>query len=164
MMPSAPHTVLRPKRPELAAAVAQLAQEILGRTGEEPPEAAPITFLIVANLQDFKQLRQEDDFSLGSSETMSPAAAFLNLITDGPARGCHVIASIDTYSNVSRCLGRKALSEFQSRVLFQMGASDSASLIDSPEASKLGFHRALLFNEREGYVEKFRPYALTGSG
>jgi S-DNA-T family DNA segregation ATPase FtsK/SpoIIIE len=46
------------------------------------------------------------------------------------------------------------------RVLFQMSANDSASLIDSPKASDLGLHRALFYNEQEGYLETFRPYAL----
>jgi hypothetical protein len=40
-----------------------------------------------------------------------------------------------------------------------MSTNDSASLIDSPEASNLGLHRAVLFNEHEGYLEVFRPYA-----
>jgi hypothetical protein len=75
----------------------------------------------------------------------------------------HLIATVDTYTNVTRFLGRKGLAEFQNRVLFQMGAADSASLIDSPDASKLGLYRAILYNEREGYLEKFRPYALSGS-
>ena len=46
------------------------------------------------------------------------------------------------------------------RVLFQMSANDSASLIDSPKATTLGLHRALFFNQQEGYLETFRPYAL----
>jgi hypothetical protein len=45
-------------------------------------------------------------------------------------------------------------------VLFQMSANDSSSLIDSPAANKLGFHRALAYSEEQGTVEKFRPYAL----
>ena len=87
----------------------------------------------------------------------------LSLISDGPARGFHVIATCDTYNNVNRFLGRKALSEFEMRVLFQMSASDSASLIDAPDASTLGLHRALYYNDREGYLETFRPYALPGN-
>ena len=46
------------------------------------------------------------------------------------------------------------------RVVFQMSANDSASLIDSPEASNLGLHRALFYNEHAGTLETFRPYAL----
>ena len=48
-------------------------------------------------------------------------------------------------------------------VLFQMSANDSASLIDSPKASLLGLHRALFYNEQEGHLEMFRPYALPTS-
>ena len=33
----------------------------------------------------------------------------LNLISEGPARGIHVIATCDTYNNVNRFLGRKTL-------------------------------------------------------
>ncbi len=56
-------------------------------------------------------------------------------------------------------MNRKALSEFAMRVIFQMSANDSASLIDSPKASNLGLHRALYYHEQEGYLETFRPYA-----
>ena len=49
------------------------------------------------------------------------------------------------------------------RVPFQMSANDSASLIDSPKASLLGLHRALFYNEQEGYLETFRPYSLPAS-
>ena len=48
-----------------------------------------------------------------------------------------------------------------------MSANDSASLIDSPKASNLGLHRALFYNEHEGSLETFRPYASptrNGSG
>jgi hypothetical protein len=44
-----------------------------------------------------------------------------------------------------------------------MSANDSASLIDNPKASTLGLHRALFYNEQEGYLETFRPYALPSS-
>jgi hypothetical protein len=46
------------------------------------------------------------------------------------------------------------------RVLFQMSANDSASLIETPKASTLGLHRALFYNEQKGYLEVFRPYAV----
>jgi hypothetical protein len=82
------------------------------------------------------------------------------LITEGPAHGIHVIATVDTFNNVNRFLGRKLLSEFEFRVLFQMSANDSSSLCDDPKASTLGLHRALIYNEQEGYLETFRPYAL----
>ena len=38
-------------------------------------------------------------------------------------------------------------------------ANDSATLCDSPKASDLGLHRALLHNGQMGLLETFRPYA-----
>ena len=46
------------------------------------------------------------------------------------------------------------------RVVFQMSANDSASLIESPAANNLGLHRAILYNGQQGWMETFRPYAL----
>jgi len=46
------------------------------------------------------------------------------------------------------------------RVAFQMSAEDSANLLDSPLASKLGSYRALFYDEEDGRLEKFRPYGL----
>jgi hypothetical protein len=121
-----------------------------------------VTYLLIHGLENFKKLRQEDEFSFSSSaaETgVNPATALITLISDGPGHGMHVVATCDTFNNVSRFLGRKALSEFAMRVLFQMSASDSAALIDAPDAGTLGMHRALFYNDREGYLETFRPYA-----
>ena len=64
------------------------------------------------------------------------------------------------YSNVSRMLDRQSLRDFEMRVLFQMNANDSSSLMDTPEASRLGVHRALFYDEGQGRMEKFRPYGL----
>ena len=41
-----------------------------------------------------------------------------------------------------------------------MNANDSSSLMDSPEASRLGVHRAIFYDEGQGLIEKFRPYGL----
>lgn len=125
-------------------------------------EGVRATFLLIHGLQNFKKLRMEDEFSFSTSsgDSANPAALLMNLISEGPGHGLHVLLTCDTYTNVSRFLGRKALSEFEMRVLFQMSANDSASLIDNPKASTLGLHRALYYNEQEGYLETFRPYAL----
>ena len=74
--------------------------------------------------------------------------------------GIHVVCTCDSYNSLARALSRKAISEFELRVLFQMSANDSASLCDSPMASDLGLHRALLHNGQQGVLETFRPYAL----
>jgi hypothetical protein len=67
---------------------------------------------------------------------------------------------VDTFNSVGRFISRKSLSEFELRVVFQMSANDSASLIDSPKAGNLGLHRALLHDEHQGYDETFRPYSM----
>jgi hypothetical protein len=91
---------------------------------------------------------------------VKPGAVLNDLLCEGARLGFHVIAACDTYNNVTRFLSRKALSECEMRVLFQMSANDSASLIDNPKAGMLGLHRALFYNSQEGYLETFRPYAL----
>jgi S-DNA-T family DNA segregation ATPase FtsK/SpoIIIE len=137
----------------------------LKKRGENAAASAPEIFILIQGIHNFKKLRQEDEFNFSSSNSEnSPAATFLNLVTEGPGRGIHVIVTCDTYNNVSRYLGRKALSEFEMRVVFQMSATDSASLIDAPNASTLGLHRALFYNEREGSLETFRPYAQPDNG
>jgi hypothetical protein len=161
-----PHPVLRPRRDEIGSLLKELAAEISQRTGEEPSAQIRTTYLIVPGIHNFKQLRQDDDFAFSRGDTEDgpkPSASFLDLITEGPGKGFHAIVTVDSYNNVVRFLGRKGLAEFQWRVLFQMSPADSASLIDNPEAGKLGLHRAILYNEREGYIEKFRPYQLAGN-
>jgi hypothetical protein len=61
---------------------------------------------------------------------------------------------------VERTLDRSALRQFDYRILFQMSASDSSNLIDSPLANRLGAHRGLLYSEEQGTFEKFRPYEV----
>ncbi len=162
--------VLRAVPHELTYAKGDLADIIAGldaelqRRNNEDHSTAPETFLFIHGLQNFKKLRQDDDFGFGSGDGGPNTAAQLQkLIADGPSHGIHVIAALDTFNNVNRFLGRKLLSEFEMRVLFQMSANDSASLCDDPKASTLGLHRALLYNEQEGHLETFRPYALPGT-
>ncbi|MGO9587496.1 MAG: ATP-binding protein, partial [Limisphaerales bacterium] len=160
-----PHEIIQAHNSNLAEIMSGLAGDLKSRTGAEPA-GAPETFVLIHGLQNYKKLRQEDDFSFSSTDAGSaanPAAVLMSLINEGPSQGFHVIATCDTYNNVNRFLGRKTLTEFEMRVLFQMSASDSASLIDAPDASTLGLHRALYYNDREGYIETFRPYALPGN-
>lgn len=137
--------------------------EMKKRADDPDPDAAPPVFLFIHGLQRFTKLRYEEDFSFSVTETeapVNPAAILNNLVGEGARLGFHVIASVDTYNNVNRFLSRKTFSEFEMRILFQMSATDSASLIESPKASILGLHRAVFYNQQEGYLETFRPYAL----
>jgi hypothetical protein len=143
---------------DVSRVMSDLSSELERRAGSDA--AQPGIYLFIHQVQRFKSLRFEDDFSV-SLEAGSSAAQQLNrLLTEGPPLGIHVLCSCDTFNNATRFLGRRALSEFELRVLFQMSATDSASLIDSPQASLLGLHRALLHNAHQGTLETFRPYAL----
>jgi DNA segregation ATPase FtsK/SpoIIIE, S-DNA-T family len=153
-----PQEVVLAKPGDLATVMQQLSDDLKQRT-ENEHAAAPTTFLFIHGLQNFKKFRQDDEFAFSSDET-SPAVVFQKLIAEGPSHGIHIFVTVDTYNNVNRYLGRKALTEFEMRVLFQMSTNDSASLCDDPKASTLGLHRALLYNEQEGHLETFRPYAL----
>ncbi len=159
-----PHEIVQAGNSSLAETMGGLAEELKKHAADESA-AAPETFVLIHGLQNFKKLRQEDEFSFSSGESaaISPAAVLQNLISDGPALGIHLIATCATSNNVVRFLGRKTLTEFEMRVLFQMSASDSASLVESPDAGTLGLHRALYYNDREGYTEIFRPYARPGN-
>jgi hypothetical protein len=80
-------------------------------------------------------------------------------LREGPAQGIHTIVWCDTLNNLNRAVDRQGIREFDLRVLFQMSNADSSNLIDTPQASKLGPNLALFYNEEEGRLEKFRPYA-----
>jgi hypothetical protein len=146
--------------------VSELTAE-LDRRNEQPGGNAPSYFLFIHGLQQNKKLRfdEEASFSLDPGTSAgNPGLGLNKLITEGASQGFHVLASCDTYNNVMRMLSRKALSEFEMRVVFQMSSNDSASLIESPAANNLGLHRAILFNGQQGWMETFRPYALPDEG
>jgi hypothetical protein len=158
---SIPQGVRVSKGHDIADIMNDLAAELKARGGDEGAGDAIPIFVFIHGVQKFKKLRHEDEFSFGDSDSAaSPGQQFNDLICEGASRGIHLILSIDTFNNVGRFMSRKALSEIEMRVLFQMSQNDSASLIESPKASNLGLHRALFYNEHEGYLETFRPYAM----
>ena len=162
ILQAVPQPVTQAGNGNLAEVMATLSAELKRR--QETETGGREIFVFIHDLQNFKKLRQEDEFSFSASATeVSPAATLLELITEGPARGIHVILTCDSYSNLNRFIGRKSLGEIEMRVAFQMSAGDSASLIDAPDAATLGLHRAVLFNDREGSLETFRPYAPPGN-
>lgn len=146
---------------EIGDTINALAAELREATDSgTPPERSTVVFLL--GLQRFKKLRYEEDFSFSlesdGGET-KPANSLDELIREGPALGFHTVVSIDTWNSINRCLNRKAISEFEMKILFQMSAADSASLIESGKASDLGMNRALFYNEPTGAIEVFRPFA-----
>ncbi len=139
--------------------IAEIHAEMKRRSDEGSAGDPPI-YLFVHGLQKFRKLRYEEDFSFGGDDAPKPGNQLNEIISEGPPLGIHLILSLDTLNNVNRSISRKAVSELGMRVLFQMSANDSASLIDSPKASMLGLHRALFYSEHESRLETFRPFAL----
>ena len=157
-----PHEVSVVRGGEVAGAINDLAADLKARESDGYSGNAPRVFLFVHGVQRFKKLRNEEDFSFSMSSDDAPktGSQFNDLICEGAGHGIHIFATVDTFNNVNRFISRKALSEFEMRIVFQMSTNDSASLIDSPKAGNLGLHRAIFFNEHEGALETFRPYAM----
>ncbi|MGV3774630.1 MAG: FtsK/SpoIIIE domain-containing protein, partial [Verrucomicrobiales bacterium] len=121
-----------PHRPQVARGASAgdaLGEVVAELERRENGESGNPIFVVIRDLQSFKTLKAEDEFSFSSSETSNLAAAHLQkIINEGASQGIHLIVSIDNFNNVNRFLGRKGLKEFQLRVLFQMSANDSANL------------------------------------
>lgn len=158
---AAPHSVEIGGVKDAPRVISELHAELVARR-ESGREDTPPIYLFLYNLGRFRDLRKDDDYGFSSSdeEPTTPPKQLAAILADGPPLGIHTLIWCDTYANVSRMLDRRAMQEFEMRVLFQMNANDSSSLMDSPEATKLGVHRAILYDEGQGLAEKFRPYGL----
>ena len=156
-----PHDVQLPGFRDAGDAVVALGEELARRTADGGSDA-PGMFLLVNGVHRFRALRRnEDDYGYSSGDAPpTPDKVLALLLKEGPLVGIHCVLWSDTVANLQRVVDRNAMRELESKVLFQMGVNDSSTLIDSPAASRLGFHRALLANEESGLLEKFRPYAL----
>ena len=148
---------------QVPEAVNELATMLKDRQADETA-AAPAVYTLLFGLQRFRILRRsEDDFSFsrgGESEVPKTDKQFAELLSEGPSAGLHTVIWSDTPVTIERTLERSAMKHFDHRILFQMSASDSSNLIDSPLANHLGGHRALLYSEEQGTIEKFRPYEV----
>src|SRR5205823_10487630 len=160
---SIPHGIALAGNAELGETFVGLMNEFARRTASEHAAKSPTVYVFIHGIQRFKRLRQEDDFNISLDDTQSsanPGKQLDQIICEGPPLGFHVVCACDTANNANRFFSRKTLSEFELRVLFQMSANDSASLIDTPKAASLGLHRAILHNAQTGVLETFRPYGL----
>jgi len=139
----------------------QITTEMELRRCDDDRAAIPLVVTIV-DITKFAQLRKsEDDFGFGGfdkEKTVSPSAQFQEILKEGPSLGIHLVVWCQSYNNFDRWLSRSALREFEYRIAFQMGGTDSSNLVDSPAASRLGPNRALLYRDSMGNLEKFRPY------
>jgi hypothetical protein len=144
-------------------AIHEIALELQRRMANEASNP-PSIFIVVFGLQRYRALRKSDEgFGFGGgddSKKADPGKEFADIMRDGPANGIHIISWIDTATALDRAVDRGSMRELDNRILFQMSATDSSNLIDSPAANKLGANRAMAYSEEQGSMEKFRPYAL----
>ena len=159
-----PHQVQNIDYRAVPEGIHKLALELQNRQASDSSNP-PAIFVLIFGMQRYRSLRKSEDtfgFSSSSSEEEKPpdtGKEFADLLREGPAVGIHLIAWIDTATALDRTLDRGNMREFDHRVLFQMSATDSSNLVDSPIANKLGVNRALAYSEEQGSMEKFRPYA-----
>jgi hypothetical protein len=140
--------------------VRELSDELERRLQSGDSGAAP-RFLIIYNLARFRELRKTEEYSFSLDDSPSSTGLdkqFNVLLREGPNFGIHTLIWCDNFTNLNRWIDRNAIHDMALRVLFQMSAGDSANLMDTPEASRLGIHRAIFYNEEQGEFEKFRPY------
>jgi len=140
--------------------VRELSDELNRRLQSGDSGAAP-RFLVIYNLARFRELRKTEEYSFTLDDSSSGTGLdkqFNVLLREGPNFGIHTLIWCDNFTNLNRWIDRSAIHDMSLRVLFQMSAGDSANLMDTPEASRLGVHRAILYNEEQGEFEKFRPY------
>ncbi|MEO1497314.1 MAG: FtsK/SpoIIIE domain-containing protein [Planctomycetota bacterium] len=147
----------------LSTTLTELTDELKRRESAGQTDAPPV-YLVLHNAGRFRDLRRtDDDYGFGGfgAETEAPPKLdkqLAELLTGGPAFGLHTLVWCDSYKSVTRLFDRQTLREFALRVALQLSAADSSNLIDSPAASDLRMHRALLYNDETGQIEKFRPY------
>ena len=150
-----------------AHAVSSLADEVV-RRGQSPEERYAAIYLVIYDLAQIRDLRQtEDDYGFsfsasGNGKTPGADKRFREILKEGPVVGVHVLLWCESYNSLTRALDRMTLREIEYRVSMQMSAADSTSLIDSPAATLLGEHRAILYRDDLGTQTKFRPYGRPG--
>ena len=146
---------------ELGTLLNQLGDEIDRRNTSGDGKPAAPHFLFLYGLQRLRDLRRaDDDFGFSKKSEKTPSQQFTHVLKEGPLAGVFTMLWCDTLINLQRCIDRPTMREFDQRVLMQMSAADSSTLMDNPIAAKLGPQRALYYTEDLGKVEKFRPYAL----
>ena len=147
---------------ETDAVVEALWNRMTARETQGTADGEGTLLLAIRNLGQFRTLRRDDDdFGLGSfgaAKEMTTASRLGELIKKGPLVGIHVLLWADTFSNALRWLSTSLLREFDSRVVFRLNQTDSASLIDTPAAAALPPGRAILYRDQTGSAERFRPF------
>jgi S-DNA-T family DNA segregation ATPase FtsK/SpoIIIE len=151
-----PHQIAVVERRKVIKTIGALARLVSKRAAMPNESLGPSVYLVIVGLHRARDLRSEDIYN-----QVEAAQQLGTILRDGPEVGVHSLVWCSTYAGLNRILQNREIAEFGVRVALQMSAEDSNNLLDSPEANRLGSHRALLYDEeRLGRLEKFRPYGL----
>ena len=136
-----PHPVTNVTWRDLATTFGGLAEEMKRRQESTSDDQAPI-YILIYDVQRFRDLRKsDDDFGYSRYDEDKPAPPsklFGDVLRDGPPVGIHTIIWCDSVNNMNRTLDRQGMKEFENRILFQMSANDSSTLIDTPGGQQAG--------------------------
>ncbi|GAB4553547.1 MAG: FtsK/SpoIIIE domain-containing protein [Phycisphaerales bacterium] len=148
---------------DVSDTLSEVGAEVERRSLLDRQDEPPIV-VILAGLHRCRGIAKPDElgFSFGASadEPASPGTILDRVLRDGPALGVHTLVWVDTLDAFERALDRRRMSEFAHRVLTQMNAMDSSTVLDSPAASRLSQGRALYYNDRTTQTVILRPYAF----
>jgi S-DNA-T family DNA segregation ATPase FtsK/SpoIIIE len=155
-------------REQLGQTLGDLSGELQLRTCDAMRAQNTSIFFFILGLHTDRTLRNSDfesSYSSSASTTeqkqLQSGELLARLCREGPACGIHCVIWCDTVSNFKKVFQQNEIDEFSLRVGLQMTLSDSRSLFETDAAYRLGWHRAIFFDdEKHGRLEKFRPYCL----
>ncbi len=134
----------------------ELVDARLAAADSEDCTLRPVLVLITP-LERFRELRQTDSYSFSLDDAGGGApVALQSLLRDGPQVAVHTILCCQSAETLTRWLPRSVHHDLELRLLGRMSATDSANLIDTPEASDLSAATMLLYDDAEGRLKKFR--------
>ena len=121
----------------------ELAAEINAAGSRTPSDDQAPIYIFIYDIQRFRDLRKSDDdfgYLAVYDERQADAAveALRDVLRDGPPVGIHTIIWCDSVNNMNRTLDRQGMKEFENRILFQMSANDSSTLIDTAGRQQAG--------------------------
>ncbi|QEG39508.1 FtsK/SpoIIIE domain-containing protein [Roseimaritima ulvae] len=151
---------VQPVKPrDCEAEILRLKETVDARLAADDGEQAPQRpiIVVISPLERFRELRQTDSYSFSLDDSGGGAPAALQaLLRDGPQVSVHTILCCQSAETLTRWLPRSVHHDLELRLLGRMSGTDSANLIDTPEASDLTAATMLMYDDAEGRLTKFR--------
>jgi hypothetical protein len=141
--------------------LSSVAELVAARVAASDFDGAPCLFVV----NGLGRARELDRASTEDGEgSPGPWATLAEILRSGPEVGVHTVVACESLAQLEARLGPEVLVEFGTTAVTAMDAGESFTLIDSPYASTLRPNHALLADEAQGRLIKFRPYVLPPRG